>query len=194
MRCVSPTEAMHLFGKSGYRVNADQAWYRLALVLEPAIAAKQTRIGGRPTPNVERLPYFAEAVNRWHPTRKHRLLWIDHFEESFPSVRHLFIAARAGLGDTRSLSEAPGHCFEPFDYDERDQTRIEPLQAGETSILVGLMSLLMAGGWDGWLVADGCHDRIEFWEGNIFFHSTEASRLRDAETLMNEFDCPTGLL
>ena len=158
------------------------------------IAARQNRIGGRPTPHVERLPYFSEALNRWHKTRKHRLLWVNHFSDSFPSVIDLFIASRVGLGETRSLSEAPGHYFEPFDYGERDQTKIEPIQAREIGILIGLMSLLMVGGWDGWLVAEGCHDRIEFWEGNIFFHSSEASRLREAEALLDQFECPKTLV
>ena len=52
------------------------------------------------------------------------------------------------------------------------------------------MSLMMINGWDGWLVADGSSDRIEFWEGNIFFYSNEKSRLTIANSLMDQFDCP----
>jgi hypothetical protein len=93
----------------------------------------------------------------------------------------------------RSLSEAPGHYFDPYPYNERDQAKISPEQARQTGILIGLMSLLMIGGWDAWLVAEGSSDRIEFWEGNIFFHSSEAARTADAESLMDQFNCPRDL-
>ncbi|MCW5749247.1 MAG: hypothetical protein KIT36_23860, partial [Alphaproteobacteria bacterium] len=94
------------------------------------------------------------------------MLWIDYWNNDFPSAYALFVAARVGLGETRSLSEAPGHYFDPHPYGERDQTRISQEQARETGILVGLTSLLMINGWDGWLVAADSSDRIEFWEGN----------------------------
>jgi hypothetical protein len=82
---------------------------------------------------------------------RHRLLWIDHWDSFFPSIYETFVAARVGLGETRSLSEAPGHYFDPYPYDERDQAKISPEQARETGILIGLMSLLMIGGWErGW--------------------------------------------
>jgi hypothetical protein len=94
----------------------------------------------------------------------------------------------------RSPSEAPGHYFDPFPYHECDQTKIPPEQARQTGILVGLMSLIMIGDWDGWLVAEGSSDRIEFWEGNLFFYSSDSSRLADAKALMIEFDCPRDLV
>jgi hypothetical protein len=42
---------------------------------------------------------------------------------------------------------------------------------------------------DGWLIAADA-DRIEFWEGNIFFYSQDTARLAAAEALMSEFECP----
>jgi hypothetical protein len=80
-----------------------------------------------------------------------------------------------------------------MDYHERDQTKIGPAQARETGILAGLTSMVMIGGWDAWLIADGGSDRIEFWEGNMFFHSSRPARLTEAEVLMREFDCPREL-
>jgi hypothetical protein len=160
------------------------------LILDRGIAARQIRIGGRPTPSVSRLAYFAEALNRWLPTSRARLLWVDHWD----SLYEFFVAARRGLGEIRSLSEAPGHYFDPFPYHERDQLKIPPEQARQIGILIGLMSIVMVGGWDGWLVAEGSSDRIEFWEGNFFFHSNDSSRLADAKALMIEFDCPQDLV
>jgi hypothetical protein len=194
MRCLAPKEAEDLFGPSGFRVSSEHEWYRIALVLDRDIATRQIRIGGRPTPNVSRLAYFAEALNRWLPTSRARLLWVDHWNSSFPSPYEFFVAARVGLGEMRSLSEAPGHYFDPYPYDERDQLKIPPKQARQTGILIGLMAVIMVGGWDGWLVAEGSSDQIEFWEGNVFFHSNDSSRLADAKTLMMEFDCPRDLV
>jgi hypothetical protein len=193
MRCLTPKETAEIFSKAGFSVSTAQEWYRTSLVLEPKISARQRRIGGRPPPLVTRLPQFSEALNRWLPSNQHRLLWIAHFNRDFPNTYALFIAARVGLGETRSLSEAPGHYFDPFEYHEQDQLLISPEQAQQTSILVGLMSLIMINGWDGCLIADDSVDRIEFWEGNILLYSEEELRLGDATSLMTQFDCPRDL-
>jgi hypothetical protein len=193
MRCITSDEAVALFGRAGFSVAPNLPLHRVTLQLKSEIADGQNRLGGRPTPNITRLTYFAEAMNRWHPPKLHRLLWVDHAAFLFPSAHALFMAARIGLGETRSLLEAPGH-FDPYPYDERDQTKISPQQAKETGILIGLMSLIMIESWDGWLIADGSSDRIEFWEGNIFFYSDKRSRLTDASSLMKDFDCSLELV
>jgi len=179
-----------LLRQTGFSVTSNPHLDRTALVLDPAIASRQTRLGGGPTPDVSRLPHFAEALSRWYPPHVHRVLWIDHWSNDFPSAYDLFVAARVGLGETRSLSEAPGHYFDPHPYDERDQTRLSQEQARQTGILVGLTSLAMISSWDGWLIAGGSSDRIEFWEGNIFFYSCERPRLTGAKSTMDEFGCP----
>jgi hypothetical protein len=193
MRCLTPNEADAILGATGFRVSTEHAWYRKALILKGDPADRQSRIGGRPTLDISRLANFAEAINRWLPTNRHRLLWVDHSNSDYPSVYDIFVSARAGLGDARSLSEAPGHYFDSHHYDQQDQTEISPEQAREVGIMVGLMSLIMIGGWDAWLVADNCADRVEFWEGNIFFHSGESSTVARAELLLNDFDCPREL-
>jgi hypothetical protein len=194
MRCLTPKETVDLFGRNGFSVTSNPDLYRTALVLEPTIASRQIRVGGRPTQNVSHLARFAEASNRWHPPDAHRLLWVDHWNNDVPSTYELFIAARVGLGEARSLSDAPGHYFDRHPYDEQDQTRISPDQARQTGILIGFMSLIMINGWDGWLVTDGSSDQIEFWEGNIFFYSSERSRLTKANSLMDQFNCPRDLV
>jgi hypothetical protein len=193
MRCLTPIELVELFGPIGFSVVSNPHLHRTALRLAKDIAARQNRVGGRPTPDLNRLTRFTEALNRWHPTNRHRLLWVDHWADYFPSTYALFMAARTGLSESRSLSEAPGHYFDPFPYDERDQLRISTEQGHQTGILIGLMSLLMMNGWDGWLVAEGSVDRIEFWEGNVFFHSDDKERLMSAKALMHQFECPQDL-
>ncbi|WP_156944745.1 hypothetical protein [Bradyrhizobium sp. Ec3.3] len=189
MRCLTPNETERLFGRNGFRVVSNAQLGRIALTLDPAIVSKQTRVGGRPPSNVRHLPHFAEAMNRWHSSDTGRLLWIDYWSNDFPSIHEAFVSARIGAGEVRSLSEAPGHYFDPRHYHERDQTAISPEQARLTGMLIGLMSLIMIDGWDGWLIAGESSDRIEFWEGNIYFYSSEASQLTIANSLMDEFGC-----
>ncbi|WP_151115792.1 hypothetical protein [Hypericibacter adhaerens] len=193
MRCLTTKEAENLFGQEGFSVKPALHLRRTTLVLRPDMASRQSRVGGRPPSDVGRLVDFLEAMNRWHSTYTHRLLWIDHWDDMFPSAYDLFVSARQGLGESRSLSEAPGHYFDPYPYDERDQTRISKEQARETGILIGLASLIIINGWDGWLIAGGSSDRIEFWEGNIFFYSNEKTHLANAESLMGQFDCSRDL-
>ncbi|MDE5441714.1 hypothetical protein GWG65_09690 [Bradyrhizobium sp. CSA207] len=193
MRCLTSQEATDLLGREGFSVRSNTPMGRTALVLDPTIASSQTRVGGRPPPNVRHLPHFAEAMNRWHSSNGARLLWVDHWSNDFPSMHATFVSLRAGLGETRSLSDAPGHYFGSQPYHERDQSVISAEQARTIGILIGLMSMIMIEGWDGWLVAQGSTDRIEFWEGNIFFYSSEALRLSSANTLLDDFGCPRNL-
>jgi hypothetical protein len=104
------------------------------------------------------------------------------------------MTARAGLGEVRSISDAPGHLFDAFAYHERDQLRISDEQGRQVGLLVGLITLLVLSAWDGWLVSDDTTQRIEFWEGNVFFHDAEGSRLNDAKLLMTQYECSQVLV
>lgn len=193
MRCITPAEADNIFGSTGLAVSLDHAWYRKALVLREDQTRGESRIGGRPTLDTSQLALFALEVNSWLPTDDCRLLWIDHWNSDYPSVDQMFVAARLGLGEARSLSEAPGHLFDSYPYHERDQAEISPDQAKEISILVSLMSLIMIGGWDAWLVTNASTNRVEFWEGNIFFHTKVPTMLSSAEGLLARFNCSRTL-
>ena len=194
MRFISPQELLEIFGPTGFTVDASQSWYRMALVLDLKISSHQKKIGGRPTPRLDRMVEFIEALNRWLPSSRRRLLWVDHWSNSFPSTHALFVMMRTGLGERRPISDAPGLLFEAYPYHERDQVRIPAEQAAETGTLIGLTALLMMNRWDGWLIAEGSSDRIEFWEGNFFFHSAEDNRLEEGEHLMKLFECPRDLI
>jgi hypothetical protein len=89
----------------------------------------------------------------------------------------------------RNLEEAPGHLFDAHPYDELDCTEITTEQRTDAGILIGLMSLIVIERADGWLIASGAQERIEFWEGNVFFHSENADKLDSARTLLKNFAC-----
>ena len=196
MRCVNAAETVELLGDDfPFTFGAYEAVQRNALRPKDDLAAQQRRIDGRPPLGPSVLPAFCDALNRWHPPQIRRLLWVDDWGTGGDAMTcHPIVqAARAGVGDQRSLFEAPGHCFEAFPYDEWDQLAISPEQAHETGLMVGLLAIVMIGGWDGWLVAAGSADRIEFWEGNVCFYSDSKTRLAEAEAVFGKFDCPRGL-
>src|SRR5688572_3617473 len=101
MQCLTTKELLNLYGPAGFSVVSNHALRRNTLTLDGKIAAQQKRIGGRPIVYVDHLAQFAEALNRWYPTNRQRLLWVNHWADDFPSTHALFIAARAGLGETR---------------------------------------------------------------------------------------------
>ena len=193
MRCITVAECESLFGASGFRVSLEHSWYRAALYLERGIAAKQTRLGCRPCSDSSSLCRFADELNRWLPPNKHRLLWIDHWDSDYPNTLEAVLAVRRGMGDTRSLSEAPGHYFDPHPFDKWDQLAMSQQHLSEVSLLVGLLVLLMVNSWDGWLLAEDSVDRIEFWEGNIFFHSEDQSRIQQANATIDTYACSREL-
>lgn len=194
MRCVSSSEVDELFGRDGFSVNANVNLQRFGLALRPEISSAQQRVQGRPTSDVNRLFDFAGALNRWLPTKRHRLLWLSHWDSGPANTYEIFAAARIGLGETKPLTEAPGHYFDAHDYDFQDQVEMPRKQWRDVGVLAGLLSLVMINGWDAWLIAEGSTDCIEFWEGNLFLYSHDQSRLKGAETLLANFDCPRELV
>jgi hypothetical protein len=190
MRCITPAEVDQLFGKDGFSINSNPEMWRFALILDPKIESRQRRVEGRPTPDVNRLAYFAQELNRWLPPKRHRLLWLSSWDNYWPNAYEVFVAARTGLGADKSLLDAPGLYFDAHDYDNQDQVEMPSEQYRDVSQLVGMMCLVMINGWDGWLIAEGCTDRIEFWEGNLFMYSHDRSRLKEGDRLLDGFDCP----
>ena len=101
----------------------------------------------------------------------------------------MIATARVGLGEQRPLLEAPGHLFDPHDYENLDQLEISEAQWRDVALIASFMSLVMMAEWDGWLIAQGCHDLIEFWEGNVLLYSSDMSRLREGEEILTTFEC-----
>jgi hypothetical protein len=67
------------------------------------------------------------------------------------------------------MQDVPGHYIGPFSW-IWNQTEMISEQAEQTGLLSGLLFMIMGSAWSGWLLADGCPDAIEFWEGNLLFY------------------------
>lgn len=190
MRCLSPEQTKEIFGGAGFGVSLEHTDYRRELVLDLPNGERQYRIAANLPPHASGLTPFLAAANRWLPTDRARLLWIGHWcsipaDDPAPLVE----AARRSLGELRSLEEAPGHLFGAHPYDQAIETRISADHSNDLGLLVGLTILLVLSGSDGWLIAQGSQDRIEFWESHIFFHSTDEARMAEACDLLTTFGC-----
>jgi len=169
-------------------VTADSKRYPAALSLVPEVARRQRRVGAAPPGHLGGLRWLIEEANGWLPSACGRVLWITGFEQAVAGAEEFLMAIRRGFSEQRGPEEAPGHYFCPQPWQERDQLLVSREHAAALSVLVGLaVTVLMTGSY-GWLVAEDAAERIEFWEGNIFFHSADAGRLKAAKVLLE--DCP----
>ena len=188
MQFLTPAETIEHFGSAGFYVDTSEASYRIELCLNKQQAERQGRLGGRPSEDTS-LPFLAHLLINWLPRASSRLLWISHWETHFLDFGEMILTVRQGLGETRSLSESPGHYFKDLPFEELDYLALSPEHLLEMNRLCGLIGLVILANWDGWLIASEGVDRIEFWEGNFFFHSVDKARLKAAESLMAEAKC-----
>src|SRR5260221_1180808 len=191
MQCLTIPETEALFGSAGYSVSLAEAWYRRQLVLRSGAADRQMRVGAGPPRDVIGLTSFIVQLNSWLPSNQRRLFWVSHWESGLGlhSTEAFIAAARRGLGEPRSLEDAPGHLFDAHPYDEMDQQLLSAEHLCDVGLLVGLVSLILLEQSDGWLIAEGCEDRIEFWEGYVFFHSANRAKQVEARKLLKRYDC-----
>jgi hypothetical protein len=164
-------------------------------VLDPKLASRQERLSAGPPAILTVLAPFIQQLNRWLPSERARVLWVDHWEKGNPhNSQALLQAARLSVGETRSFDEAPGYFFDVHPYDNLDVQETSPEHNYELGLLVGILSLFLVEASDGWLLAEGCTDRIEFWEGNVLFHSDDLAKMRKADKLLRAFGCPRKMV
>jgi hypothetical protein len=72
-----------------------------------------------------------------------------------------------------------------------DQLSGTPQQNHEAECLITLLMLISVGGWDVKLLVTGSRDYVEFWEGNIFFHSESAEALDRAAKIFEFYGLET---
>lgn len=191
MRCLSPAEAEAIFANQGFSVSSEHREYRQGLVLDAAVASRQTRLAAEQPSDVGRLDYFVWALNRWLPTNHARMLWVDHWETgALGGCENAIVeAAWRGLGEARSLDDAPGLYLDSEHWDEEDQTLMAVSQAHALGVLTGVVAMLMITKSDGWLISEASADRVEFWEGHFFFHSADQEQLKRADEIIDQFGC-----
>ena len=188
MQFLSARQAVDQYGHLIADIDATNEWYRTQLVFSPEAIGRQHRVGGG-SPSGMSYAAFSHALLDWLGGEGARLLWVSHFEDGVGGYYELFEAARKGLGATGALSGQPGLAFRPAPYHEFGVPALSAEDRAYINIACGLISLVHLGAWDGWLIARHCSDRIEFWEGNVFFHSSQGDRLESGEDILRRFKC-----
>jgi hypothetical protein len=89
------------------------------------------------------------------------------------------------------LVQNPGVLLGPLSHSVSDQLSGTPLENLEGERLVTLCLLLSVGNWDAKLLVNGSADYVEFWEGNIFFHSKSANALNRATEIFDLYGLNT---
>jgi len=183
----SPSDFLKEFRDTGIVINTDFPEYRIGLKFIENYYAKQNRIGFEYVENKLSLSYLAKKLISWLPSCKNRLLWIEHWNFDNFSLGELAFLARKGMGETRSFSEVPGHFFRDMPFKEIDACELDEVQKSNLSFLAGLISIMILESWDGWLIASDAQDRIEFWEGNVYFYSNNPEQISNSKSLIGEF-------
>jgi hypothetical protein len=83
-------------------------YYRSALILDAAKPRRQTRLAARQPRDIAVADKFVRALNRWLPSNRARLLWVDHWQTGAlgGSENAIISAAWRGLGEARPLEQA----------------------------------------------------------------------------------------
>ncbi|MES2293230.1 MAG: hypothetical protein V4527_08040 [Pseudomonadota bacterium] len=178
MQCFSQNESSAVLGDSPLAV-LEHGHIGLAEVM--------ARIEARPQGDFADLGGYIDNILRWFPPNTGRIVFLKDWGFGALAQPYSFVmAAREGQGEHRQLKDAPIHYFPPLSWtwDASEETNEQKIESG---LLSGLLIAMFCFGWDGWFVAPNCPDAIEFWEGNIFFYSDDAERLKVARDLCDNF-------
>ncbi|MCL6546033.1 MAG: hypothetical protein K6T61_12460 [Bryobacteraceae bacterium] len=174
-----------IFRDPKFSVSFEHPWVRSELLLDSSIADLQTRIEVR-TSDISQTAYFIRTLNQWLPSDQARLLWVDYWaKDIFDGFENAMISAIwRGLGEALPVDQMPGLYLATRNW---EQTAGSSTQAEAFSMLFGLVSMLLTTRSDGWLIATGCADRIQFYEGRVFLHSQDRARIERANEIASEF-------
>ncbi len=118
---------------------------------------------------------------------------MNHWSRLYPTLHPAICAVRAGEGDARSISEAPGFYFGKYNYSEEDQPSIQQDHAKEVGLLIGLVSWIIIERWSVVLLSGGSGDWVEFWEGNIAFRSMDQDNISRAREIGDKYGLRSGI-
>ena len=180
MRCFTEREFPEAF--SGTRFTLSEQG---RLLTDEAIGSAQTRIARGGLREGRALAWFCRNAIRWLPEGSRRAIFITDAWSGPGDALPALAAIRLGLGEERPLKETPILVTDAHSW-TWDQLEATPSQVRDEGLLVGILCLILSCGWNAWLLADGCADAIEFWEGNILFYSDRRSQLSKAKALLRK--------
>jgi len=191
VKSLNILEALEYLGGDKYAVSLENAWYRRLLYRVGDGAEKSERIGRFFDPSPFQLSQVFLSVADWLPKNSHRLLWIDHFEDGFPSQKQHFLNVLGEGLASDHLVENPAILLAPLSDNLSDQLAGTPEQNAEAEAFIALCTFLSVGGWDAKILTSGSTDYVEFWEGNVLFYFESTVALNRATELFDFYDLKT---
>jgi hypothetical protein len=193
VKSLNITETIEYLGEDKFAVSLENPEYRRLLHRIGCGSDKSERIGRFLNPDPLQLSNVFLSVANWLPHSTHRLLWIDHFSDGFPSQNRHFLNVLGNDLPSDFLVESPSILLGPLSDDLMDQLAGTHQQNTEAEALITLCILLSVGNWDAKLLTSGSTDYIEFWEGNVFFHSESTEALDRATEVLNFYGLETPI-
>jgi len=188
MQFLDPEQTLKRFSCRLSGIDETNAWYRKQLIFkDDFIRFKRRVVGG--SPSGMSYTAFVHALMDWLPGDGSRLLWVSHAEDGLHGYSEVFDVLRRGLGADRSLNDQPAIVFRPAPWHEFDTQALAAHDQTYLNMACGLISMVHLGAWDGWLFDEAGEDLVEFWEGNVFFHSRKADSIREAVEILRRFNC-----
>lgn len=156
------------------------------LLGDPAPAEGTARVDGGLPRNTAQLGYYIEDSIYWLRPNTDRLLWLTSAGGPPVPFFGAFRAMSVGVGATTELVAKPICYFDPQSWIS-DPGATTTADLGEMEVLVGMLILIVVGQWDAWLLSSKTTDAVEFWEGNVLFHSSEKQRMTEARKMQRRY-------
>ncbi|MEZ5798992.1 MAG: hypothetical protein R3D63_16855 [Paracoccaceae bacterium] len=146
----------------------------------------------RPVLLASSLPALLLFLTRWVSQDSAKLLWIQTCEYGFLSMNDAFHANLGGRDKSLPVEEWPGFYFDPIDIQEAFNQNITPDSSVELDLLLSLLCIVTVADWGAKLIGCDGREHIEFWEGNIIFHSDKQEKIQSAIDVSRRFELPVG--
>lgn len=117
------------------------------------------------------LAQYAAYLAGWLPCDTTRMLWVSGGWDKVSL--NMFEKMRKGFGESRSLTDAPGHLFEASDQ--------------ENCLLTGFAYLMMACDWCGYIVPECGNEFVFLGDEHVVFSSTEVPKIREVSDLVAHY-------
>ena len=164
MKCLTYDESQKWLASMGVRIDENRnLWF----------SKEQEKIMSTMPKRALTLNFFSARLTDWLPVDFSRMLWLSSWETYPPDQFILFGKTRLGCGESRTPIEAPGHLFESSTEEEK-------------AIMTGLIFLIMAFNWEGYIVAKNHNDYIYLGDEHIVFSSADGNKMAEASKLITD--------
>jgi hypothetical protein len=176
--------------KMGFQVTSDGGSAHCELFLSEK---NRTHIRSRsvvPCMDASKLPHFLMDLAAWVSSKSRKIVWIENSTQGFLSYDLIFERMVAADSTIWGQDHERGLFFEEIDFQEAFDQNLEKSLVDEVNLLIGVLSVIVLADWSAKMLSENSRDHIEFWEGNVIFHSENREKMQSAMELADRFRLP----